>query len=114
MDVANLMVRLWMSPAALQVSPAESRGIIGCSEHRHMCCEGSSDSPGVSSGIQEVSFDVANLVVCLWTSPAGLQVSPGVSSRIQEVSLDVANVDICLAKPPVSLQVSPAESRRYH
>ena len=40
-------------------------GIIGCSERRHMSCEGSSESPGVSSGIQEVSLDVVNLVVCV-------------------------------------------------
>ena len=33
-------------------------------------------SPGVSSRIQEVSLDVANVVVCLWMSPAGLQVPP--------------------------------------
>ena len=114
MDVANLVVHLWMSPAGLQVSPAESRmyhwmsqtswhvsghlqqvsrwlqgnprGIIGCSECQHTSGESSSKSPGVSSGIQEVSLDVANLVVCLWTSPAGLQVSPVESRRYHWMS----------------------------
>ena len=162
LDVVNLLVCLWRSPACLQVSPPESRmyhcmsptswyvsgglqqvsrclqqnpgGIIGChkprgmsldisssspvspaecrryhwrsrtswyvsgplqqvstqlqqnpggitvcSEHRCMSCKGSSKSLGVSSGIQEVSLDVLNLVVCLWTSPAGLEVSPAES-----------------------------------
>ena len=194
LDVANLMVCLWMSPAGLQVSPAESRRyhwmsrsscyvggclpqlsrclqqnpgcIIGCTEHWDMSCKGSSKSPGVSSGIQEVSLDVANLMVCLWTSPAGLQVppaesrryhwmsrtlwyvsgcvqqvssclqrnpggiiwcskhrhmsckgsseSPGVSRRIPELSSDVANLAVCLWASPAGLGVSPAESRRYH
>ena len=103
-----------------------------------MSCEGSSKSPGVSSGIQEVSLDVVNLVVCHWMCAGGLQVSPAesrryhwmswphgasldVSSRspggsrgIWELSLDVVNIDVCLAKAPVSLQMSPVESRRYH
>ena len=67
----------------LQRSPG---GIIGCSQHRCMSGEGSSESPGVSSGIQEVSLDVVNLVVCLWTSPGGLQVSPAESSMYHWVS----------------------------
>ena len=53
LDVANLMVCRWMSPAGLQWNPG---GIIGCSECQYMSCEGSSESPGVSSRIQEVSF----------------------------------------------------------
>ena len=160
------MVCLWTSPAGLQVSPVECRryhwksqtsqyvsgslqqvsrclqqnpgGIIGCREPRSMSLEVSSRSPGVSSRIQEVSLDVANLIVHLWMSPAGLQglqQNPGhiigcrkphgmpldISSRsprgsrgIQEGSLDVVNVNIPLVKAPASLQVSPAESRRYH
>ena len=46
-----------------------------------MSCEGSNKSPGVSSGIEEVSLDVVNLVVCLWMSPAGLKVSPAECRR---------------------------------
>ena len=155
-----------MSPAGLQVSPAESRRyhwmsqtfwyvsgglqhvsrclhqnpgcIVGCHQPHGMSLEVSSRSPGVSSRIQEVSLDVTNLVVCLWTSPAALQClqqnaggiiggherhgmsldissrSPRGSSRIQEVSLDVANIDVRLVKAPARLQVSPVESRRYH
>ena len=119
----------------LQQNPG---GIIGCHEPCGMCLDVSSRSPGVTSSIQEVSLHVANLVVCCWMSPAGLNHlqqnpgdiigcrehcgisldiscrSPGVSSRNQEVSWDVVNGDICLAKAPASLQVSPAESRRYH
>ena len=163
LDVANIVVHLWMPPAGLQVSPAESTrchwmwrtlwyvsgclqqvsrclqenpaGIIECREPCGMSLDISSRSPGVSSRIQEATMHVVNLMVCLGTSPTGLQQnpggiigcrkphgisldvssrSPGVSSRIQEVSLDVANVDICLAKAPASLQVSPAESRRDH
>ena len=108
---------------------------MGCSECRHMSCKGSSESPGVSSRIQEVSLDVMNIMVCLWISPVGLQrnpggiigcsqhrcmpgegssESPGVSSRIQEVSLDVTNLVVCLWTSPGGLQVSPAESSRYH
>ena len=109
LDVVNVDICLVKAPVQLQVSPVEPRryhwmsqsswyvsgrlqqvsrclqqnpgGIIGCSEHRHMSCEGSSKSPGVSSGIQAVSFDVANLVLGPWVSPAGLQVSPAESRR---------------------------------
>ena len=68
-------------PLVSRCLPWNPGGIIGCSEHQCMPCEGSSESPGVSSRIQEVSLDVANLVVCLWMSPAGLQVSPAESRR---------------------------------
>ena len=81
LDVANLVVCLWMSPAGLQVPPANPGGIIGCSEHQHMSCKGSSESPGVCRRIQQVSLDVVNLVVCLWMSPAGLQAPPAESRR---------------------------------
>ena len=109
LDVANIDVCLAMAPASLQVSPAESRryhwmsrtswyvsghlqqvsrclqqnpgGIIGCCEPRGTSLDVSSRSPGISSRIQEVSLDVVNLVVCLWRSPAGLQVSPAESRR---------------------------------
>ena len=166
LDGTNLM---YVSGCLQQVSRWLQRnpaGIIGCSEHGCMSCQGSSMSPGVSSSIQEVSLDVANLMVHRLMSPAGLQVSPaesrrddwmsrtlwyvfgclqqvsrqlqqspggiigchephgmsldvssrspGSSSRIQEVSLDVANLVVCLWRSPTGLQVSPAESRRYH
>src|ERR1700692_1134592 len=113
-------------------------GIIGCGEPRHMSCEGSRWSPGVSSGFQKVLLDVANLDICLARlqmisrclqripggiigrgesrsmSCEGSRWSPGVSSGFQEVLLDVANLDMCLAKAPDGLQVSPADSRRYY
>src|ERR1700692_1166684 len=70
--------RLQMVSRCLQRIPG---GIIGCGEPRHMSCKGSRWSPGVSSGFQEVLFDVANLVVCLAKAPDGLQVSPVDSRR---------------------------------
>ena len=81
LDVANLV---YVSACLQHVSRCLQRnpgGIIGCSEHQHMSCASSSKSPGVSNGIQEISLDVVNLVVCLWMSPAGLQVSPAESKR---------------------------------
>ena len=54
MDVVNVMVCLSISPGR---------------------------SPGVSSGIQEVSLDVANVDICLAKAPASLQVSPAESRR---------------------------------
>ena len=137
LDVANLVVCLWMSPAGLQVSLAESRryhwmlrmswyisgylqqvsrclqrnsgGMIGCREHRGMSCEGSSESPGVSSGIWEESWDVTNLVVCLWMSPAGLQVSLAESRRDHWMSRTSWYVAGHLQRVSRHLQQNPGE-----
>ena len=99
LDVVNVNICLAKAPASLQRTPggiigcsehqhmsckgsSESPGgIMGCSEHRHLSCAGSSQSPGVSNRLPEISLDVVNLMVCLWTSPAGLQVSPADSRR---------------------------------
>ena len=72
MDVVHLLVCLWMSPAGVQASPAESTGTTGCCEHRGMSQDVSSQSPGVTSRIQDISLHVVNLMVCRLRSPAGL------------------------------------------
>ena len=165
LDVANVSKCLAKAPASLHVSPAESRryhwmsrtlwyvcgclhqvsrclqqnpgGVIGCRKPRVMSLDVSSSSPGVSSGIQEVSLDIANIDICLAKAPASLQLqqnpggiigcckahgmsldisssSRGVSRRIQEVSLEVTNLMVHPWMSPAGLQLPPAESRRYH
>ena len=109
LDVVNIDICLVKAPVSLQVSPAESRtyhwtsqtswyvsgclqqvsrclqqnpgGIIGCRECRGTSLDISSRSPGVSSGIQEVSLDAANIDLCLAKAPVSLQVSPAESRR---------------------------------
>ena len=81
LDVANLVVCLWMSPAGLQVSPAESRRDHWMSPTSLLSLDISSRSPGVSSGFQAVSLDVVNIDGCLAKGPASLQVSPAESRR---------------------------------
>ena len=54
---------------------------MGRHEPCGMSLDVSSRSPGVTGRIQDVSFDVANLVVSCWMSPAGLEPSPAESRR---------------------------------
>ena len=104
LDVANLMVCLWMSPAGLQENPG---GIIGGREPRGMSLDISSRSPGGSSGIQEVSLDVANIDVCLVKAPASLQVSPAESRRYHWMSRTSWHVAGCLQQVSRCLQWNP-------
>ena len=94
----------WCISGCLQQNPG---GVIGCSEHQHMSCKGSSESPGVSSRIQEVSLDVANLMVCLWTSPAGRCVSPAESRRYHWMLQTSWYVTGCLPQVSRCLQENP-------
>ena len=135
LDVMNHLVCLWMSPASVQASPAESTRydwmlrtswyVCGCLQlvsrcrqqnpgHIIGCCEPHGMSLEVSRHLRQ---NPQHIIGC--SEPCGMSLdvsssSPGASSGIQEVSLDVVNIDICLAKGPVSLQVSPVQSRRYH
>ena len=78
MDVVNLMVCFWTSPAGLQQNPG---GIIRGHKPHGISLDVSSRSPGVSSRIQDISLDVANIDICLAKAPVSLQVSPAESRR---------------------------------
>ena len=132
LDVANIRVCCWMSPAGLQAPPAESSsdhwmsrtswyvtgcpqqvsrhlqqnpgGIIGCHEPRGMSLEVSSRSPGFASRIQEGPLHVANLMVCLWMSLACLPVSPAESRRYHWMSQTSWYVSGCLLQVSRCLQ----------
>ena len=110
-EVANVDICLVKAPGCLwQVSRCLQRnpgGIIGCSKCQHMSCEGAGESRGVSSAIQELSFDVANLVLCLWTSPVGLQVSPAESRRYHWMSQSLWYVSGCLQEVCRCFQQNP-------
>ena len=106
LDVVNVDICLAKALATLQVSPVESR--------RYHCCEAcgmsldiSSRSPGVSSRIQEVSLDVANMGMCLAKAPVSLQVSPAESRRYHWMSRTLWSVAGCLQEVSRCLQQNP-------
>ena len=73
----------WYVSGRLQQNPG---GISGCCEHCGRSLDISSRSPGLSSGILEVSFDVVNINVCRAKAAASLQVSAVESQRYQSMS----------------------------